>query len=437
MSDLIQTTPQMDVAIHDIAHLVEALRAYHAIYSPLCQRREHRDAAHTSLQGLLATLPRKSIAPMVLASAGVAPKAVRAMQAFLSAGQWHDERLLHRHWEAVDTDLGADDGVLLVDGSDFPKPGGPSVGVKRQYGGERGQRANGQAGVCVGYARSQGYTWLDRRLSVPADWCPDDADAEQRRPCGIPPAITVKTKPEVAQERLTAVVKSQARRCRGVVADEALGDHPGCLDGVAGLGLWYVAEVPPPTRVWEERPATRLPSWCGRGRRPQRERLVAGAPEARTVLGMAAVLAAEAWTRQTLKAGSQGPMVAAVAVRRVTAVRDALPGPDVWLVRRRQVETGELKTSRCHAPVDTAVATRVRMRGRRWPLETCLEDGKPRLGMGDDEVRSWTGWHQHLTWVILAHFFVVRMSLRLKKSPSRDRAPGCDGVGDGLAPTRV
>ena len=67
MIDLIKTTRQMDLAIQDIEHLVEELRAYHAIYSPLFQRREQRDAAHTYLQGLLATLPRKSIEPMVLA----------------------------------------------------------------------------------------------------------------------------------------------------------------------------------------------------------------------------------------------------------------------------------------------------------------------------------------------------------------------------------
>ena len=77
---------------------------------------------------------------------------------------------------------------------------------------------------------------------------------------------------------LTGVVKSQVLRCRWVVADAAFGDNPGLLDGVAGLGLWYVADVPHHTRGWQERPATRIPSWRGRGRRPQRERLIAGAP---------------------------------------------------------------------------------------------------------------------------------------------------------------
>ena len=373
---------------------------------------------------------------MVLAVEGVAPKAVRARQAFLSEGPWNAARLWHRHWEAVDTDLGADDGVLMVDGSDVPQQGGHSVGVKRQDGGELGQRANGQAGVFVGDVSAQGYTWLDRRWSMPAAWCTDDADEERRRPCGMSPGITFKTKPELAQEMLTAVIKSQALRCRGVVADEACGDHPGCLDGGAGRGLWYVAEVPHHTRVWEERPATPPPSWRGRGRRPQRVRLVAGAPEARTVLGVAAALPAEAWTRQTSKAGSQGPLVAECAARRVVAGRDTWPGPAVWLVRRRPVETGAVKTSLCHAPIDTAVETRVRMSGMRWPLETCCEDGTQRWGMGDDAVRRWTGWQHQLTLVMVAHCFVVRLRLRLKKSPSRDMAPGRDGLGDGLAPTR-
>ena len=52
MTDLIETAPKMELAIHDMEHLVEALRASHAIDSPLCQRRAQREAAHTSLQGI-------------------------------------------------------------------------------------------------------------------------------------------------------------------------------------------------------------------------------------------------------------------------------------------------------------------------------------------------------------------------------------------------
>lgn len=417
MSDLIETTPRMELSVHDIEPLVEELRAYHAIYSPLFQRREQREAAHTYLQGLLAPLPRKSIEPMVLAVDGVAPTAVRAIQAFISEGMWDDGRLVQQHWKEVERDLGADDGVLMVDGSDFPKQGVHSVGVKRQYCGELGKRANCQAGVFVGYVSSQGDTMLDRRLYVPAAWLTDDAYTERRRHCGLPAALTFKTKPELAQAMLAAVVQSHALRCQWVVADEAFGGTPALLDGVVGLGLWYFTEVAHTTRVWAERPALHMPPWRGRGRRPQRARLVEGGPQAQTVLGMASALPAEAWIRRTSKEGSQGPMVADFAALRVVAVRDALPGPDVWLGLRRPIETQELKTYLCNAPIDTPLETHVRMSGMRWPIETCFEDGKQLLGMGDYEVRSWTGWHHHMTLVILAHFFVVRMSLRFKKKP--------------------
>jgi DDE superfamily endonuclease len=62
------------------------------------------------------------------------------------------------------------------------------------------------------------------------------------------------------------IVQTQFLRRGGrwVVADEAFGGHPGFLEGMAGLGLWYLAEMPHRTRVWETRPATHVPPWRGR-----------------------------------------------------------------------------------------------------------------------------------------------------------------------------
>jgi SRSO17 transposase len=124
-----------------------------------------------------------------------------------------------------------------------------------------------------------------------------------------------------------------------------------------------------------------------------------------------------------------------VVALRVIAVREGLPGPEVWLVLRRNPVTGELKTYLCNAPADTRLATLVRLSGMRWPIETCFEDGKQYLGMGDYEVRSWRGWHHHMTLCILAHGFLVRARLRLKKSPGLDHLPGASAVGQHLTPT--
>ena len=111
-----------------IDNLVEALREYHAIYSPLFQRREQREGAEKYLHGLLLEIPRKSIEPMVLALEGANAKAVRTMQLFISEGAWDDDALLKRHWQEVDTFWGKTDGVLTLDGSDFLKQGQESVG---------------------------------------------------------------------------------------------------------------------------------------------------------------------------------------------------------------------------------------------------------------------------------------------------------------------
>jgi hypothetical protein len=64
------------------------------------------------------------------------------------------------------------------------------------------------------------------------------------------------------------------------------------------------------------------------------------------------------------------------------------------------------------------------MSGMRWPIETCFEIGKQELGMGDYEIRSWRGWHHHMTLVILALSFLVRLQCRLKKRSGADIATG-------------
>ncbi len=78
------------------------------------------------------------------------------MQHFISERAWDDLNILRQHWHEVALDLGEEDSVFTLDGSDFPKQGTDSVGVKRQHCGELGKIANCQAGVFVGYASSKG-----------------------------------------------------------------------------------------------------------------------------------------------------------------------------------------------------------------------------------------------------------------------------------------
>jgi SRSO17 transposase len=250
------------------------------------------------------------------------------------------------------------------------------------------KRANCQAGVFLGYASVYDYTLVDRRLYLPQEWVEDAAYADRQRKCGVPVDLVFQTKPALGWEMIREVVDDQRWRCRWVTCDEACGRDTAFLDQVAGSGLWYFAEVPHDTRVWRQRPTTVVPQWAGRGRTPTRRRLGAGQPEAEAVTVVAASMPAAAWRRRVIKEGAKGPIGADFVCMRVVAVRAGLPGPEVWLLLRHHVDTGELKTYVYNTPSATALETLVRVSGMRWPIETCFEEGKQYLGMGDYAVRS-------------------------------------------------
>ncbi len=372
------------------------------------------------MQGLLLDIPRKSIEPMVLALEGANPNAVRAMQHFASEGTWQDTRLLKQHLREVDKDIGDPTGVLIVDGSDFPKQGNDSVGVARQYCGQLGKVANCQAGVFLGYASRKGYTLLDRRLYMPEEWVEQEAYQARRQQCGVPKDITFQTKQELALDMIKTVQQDGCLCFNWVLCDASFGRDTAFLDAVASLSVWYYAQVPHDTRVWLQPPQTFIPAWSGRGRKPTRQRLTEGEPLAQTVVQVAKALESAAWSYQMIQEGSQGPMIAEFACLRVIPVRDGLPGADsVWLILRRNGLSGELKAYLCNAPEQIPQQTLVKKSGMRWPIETSFEGGKQLLGLGDYEVRSWCGWHHHMTLCILSHFFLVRIKRRLQ-----ERAPG-------------
>jgi len=290
--------------------------------------------------------------------------------------------------------------MLIADGSDFAKKGQHAVGGKRQSCGELGKIAHGQAGVFLAYARSHGATLLDRRLYLPQAWLEDPAFAERRAKYRLPAEVTFQTRNELTLAMVQAIVASQTLRCRWFLADEAFGRDTGLLDAMDGVGLWYMVEVSWETTLWLDEGATTTPQTLFR------------------------TLAGSTWRRHLIGDGTKGPRIAEAQVPRVRAQRDAQPGPEVRLILRLDPERGEQKAFRSNAPTTVTAAQIVTVTGLRWPGEQIFEGAKQELGMGDDEVRSWPGWHHHMTLVTLAHVFLVRLQHRLKKRPDADAAAG-------------
>lgn len=166
------------------------------------------------------------------------------------------------------------------------------------------------------------------------------------------------------------------------------------------------------------------------GRPRKHPRVAAGAPKAQAVRQIAAQLPARAWRRATIKEGSKGPIEADCAFLRVTRARRGHPGLAGWLILRRSLQGhNEIKYFLSNAPASCPSAILVRISGLRWPVETALEEAKGELGMDHYETRTWRGWHHHMTQTFLAHHFLVRLRLKLKKSSSVDLGPSPGAVG--------
>ena len=197
-----------------------------------------------------------------------------------------------------------------------------------------------------------------------------------------------------------------------VAADALYGDAPAFRDGVAALDKWYFTEVKSSSRLWQTRPKVYLPQWPGRGRHPTRLKLRQPADRPVAVKDLAADVPRAAWLRATIKEGSKGPLGCDFAFLRVVEARHGLPGPELWLVLRRNLaDPTVIKFYFSNAPAQTPQAEFVRLSGLRWPIETVCEESKGAVGLDHYETRSWLGWHHHMTLVAVAHGFLVRMRI--------------------------
>lgn len=409
--------PVINLTSHDVEALADELAAYHAHFAPLFQRQEQRHWALTYLHGQLLDLERKSIEPIALAH----PDGnVQAMQQFISLGAWDDTAILQTHQQLVADTLGDQEtGVLIIDGCDFPKQGNQSVGVARQWCGALGKVANCQASVVACYASRHGYTLVDRRLYMPEKWF-TPAYQVQREKCGVPANLAFHTQPELAWEMIQTLHQRQVLPFQWVIGDEHFGNNPTLLERITAADLYYLAEVPHNTLVWRTRPTTAVPARSGqKGRPPQRPRLLGDAPAPERVDAVAADPGLR-WQYYQIQEGAKGPLIAAFAFVRVVLVRDGLPAADNWLVLRRSLsERSQLKTYLSNAPARTPHSILVGKSGMRWPVEAAILECKSEVGMDHYEVRSWRGWHHHMSLTLLAHHFLVRQRCRLGEKSSR------------------
>lgn len=382
----------------ELEECLDRLKEFAVPYGRLLPRRELRSHGEDFIRGLLSDLERKSTEPI----AERAGKFRRGMQRFIGESAWEHEPLLDELNRQVAAEIGARDGALVLEGSGFPKKGYASVGVARQWCGRLGKVDSCQVGVFLGYVSARGHTLVDERLYLPEDWA---KDKERREMCHVPKTVKFRTAHELCLEMLER--RGSMLPHAWILGDDEFGRVPWFRERLDAMGERYLLEIPGQISVCEPED----PAPTGTNGRPRKAAYVqAGRWKDAVPQGE--------WTRVHVRDGIKGPVTvwATRARVRTKTKRKRREAVEWLLVTRTESATPEYRYYVSNATVDIGIEEMVRAVHARFWIEDCFERAKGRAGMDHYEVRSWGGWHHHMTLSMLALWFLVREHRRLSDS---------------------
>ena len=295
-------------------------------------RKEQRRWAPFYVKGLILPGERKSVEPM---AARVAPGDLQQLHHFVSTSPWATAPLEDELVRAADRLVGGPEAVLVIDDTALVKQGRHSVGVKRQYCGQLGKKANCQSLVSLTLARAEVPVGVGLRLFLPEDW---GADAARRAAVGVPEAVGYRPKWGIALDEIDRVLASGAR-FGAVLADAEYGKAGEFRAGLDERRLAYAVGILPTQKVYPADVTLAFPERKGTGR-----------PRKHPVPSAASVSAAE-----LVESRAGG------VPRRLLAHRDQGPAPGGV---RRPAGAGRRRAGRRTRP---APARRGGVAGRRAP----------------------------------------------------------------------
>jgi SRSO17 transposase len=352
---------------------VERFREFTTRIGRAVGRQELKTRVVDYLRGLLSSVERKNGWQLAEVTGKTGPHTI---QHLLNGARWEADAVRDELRDYVVEHLGEADATLVVDETGFLKKGKHSVGVQRQYSGTAGRIENCQVGVFLAYASQKGHVLLDRALYLPESWA---ADAERRAAAGIPESVEFATKPVLARQMIARAYEAKVP-FQWVTGDEVYGSDHKLRRWLQQADRWYVLAVRGNQYVW------------GDGGQV-------------TVDGLAARLPRSVWRRLSAGEGSKGPRLyewVRIKLGRGQAVRQQ------WLLVRRSLEAPrELAYYLVYAPTETTLQTMARIAGTRWTIEESFEASKGEVGLTDYEVRSWHGWHRHITLAMAAHAYLT------------------------------
>ncbi len=355
-----------------------------------------RGAFRRYLLGLLSDSRRKSMSAMLDRVSD--PGTYQSFQHFITHAPWQAERV----WRRLRAVIPEREGVLILDGTSFPKQGTHSVGVARQYCGTLGKVANCQVAVTAALWTGVRAWMLGAALYLPEAWLTPEARGHAK----IPATTRFQEK-----WRLALTLLRQARasgfRITAVLGDAEFGDNATLRRTLHRLRLPYALGISSTVTVFRGIPHVAVPPRkAGRAGTPTRPQLT-DATRPAAVATIAAHLPARTWRRVTWRNGTNRPWAAHFAALRVTPAHDWRArrlAPEVWLLFERDLgTTPRIKAYLVALPPTASLRALVRLAHHRWAIEQQYQELKDELGLDHFEGRSLPGWQRHVVLTALAY----------------------------------
>jgi SRSO17 transposase len=373
--------------------------------------RAQRLALRTYVHGVFSDSDRKSMQAMLARVAQ--PVSYQAFQHFITHAPWDADRIWRRLLEILPERRG----VLIIDGTSFPKQGPHSVGVARQYCGALGKIANCQVAVTAALWTGTRAWWLGVLLYLPQSW---SDDATRRAAARIPSTVGFQEK---WRQALTLIRRARAAgvQVTGVLADAEFGDITAFRRVLHQWRLPYALGVSRHLTVFRGTPAVHIPPSPRTGR-PRSQLVMRTHTRAISVRALALALPARAWRRVTWRNGTNRPWAAQFAALRVTPAnewRNRRLAPEVWLLCEQDLGlTPRIKYFFIHLPATASLGQLVRLAHQRWAIEQQYQELKSELGLDHFEGRSYPGWHHHVVLTAVAYAFLQRERMRHDADPA-------------------
>ena len=393
----IEQDAQID--LKSLGGCVRRLQQFGEPYFAHFRRSETRQNAQFFLEGLLSDLPRKNVESIAYRY----EQDRRALQRFVGETDWDHKILLTRLAEQVTQEIGEEDGILVFDPSGFEKDGQMSAGVARQWLGRFGKVDNGQVGTFMAYVTRQEHVLVNAKLFIPQEWNDDPARCKRAR---IPEKEYKKHK--TRHQHCLEMYKEQGKLLphKWVAGDDELGKSSPFRRALRKRKVKYVLAVPCNTLV---RDLENVPVYSGRGAPPKGAFV--------RVDEWKNSLTDDDWQVIDVRDGEKGPIVRKLAMCQVLAhtERSRVTNEELLIVTERPDGNGvKYDYYLCNA-LDETVEELARVIVASHRVEDCFRRAKDACGLAEYEVRTWNGWHHHVTLSMLACWFLTKEMLRGKK----------------------